>query len=39
MLLNPGRPFDYDGVTYRYPDIRLVYWAGGNVFPSSSGHQ
>ncbi len=32
MLLNPGRPFDYDGVTYTYPDVRLVYWAGGNIF-------
>lgn len=32
MLLNPGQPFDYDGVSYVYPDIRLVYWAGGNIF-------
>jgi biotin/methionine sulfoxide reductase len=32
MLLNPGAPFTYDGVTHRYPDIRLVWWAGGNPF-------
>ena len=32
MLLNPGAPFDYNGGSYRYPDIRLVYWAGGNPF-------
>lgn len=32
MLLNPGAPFDYDGRRLTYPDIRLVYWAGGNVF-------
>ena len=32
MLLNPGEPFDYNGQQRRYPDIRLVYWAGGNPF-------
>ncbi len=32
MLLSPGEPFQYNGVTYQYPDIRLVYWAGGNPF-------
>jgi biotin/methionine sulfoxide reductase len=32
MLLHPGEPFDYDGRRLRYPDIRLVYWAGGNPF-------
>ena len=32
MLLSPGEPFAYDGGTYTYPDIRLVYWAGGNPF-------
>lgn len=32
MLLHPGAEFDYDGATYRYPDIKLVYWAGGNPF-------
>jgi biotin/methionine sulfoxide reductase len=32
MLLNPEAPFDYDGRKLRYPDIRLVYWCGGNPF-------
>ena len=32
MLLNPGAPFDYNGKQLQYPDIRLVYWAGGNIF-------
>ena len=32
MLLNPGQPFDYDGKRLTYPDIRLVYWCGGNPF-------
>ncbi|MBC9208035.1 molybdopterin guanine dinucleotide-containing S/N-oxide reductase [Roseomonas aerophila] len=32
MLLNPGAPFDYDGQKLTYPDIKLVYWAGGNPF-------
>lgn len=32
MLLNPGETFDYDGQRLTYPDVRLVYWAGGNPF-------
>ena len=32
MLLSPGTPFDYNGTRQNYPDIRLVYWAGGNPF-------
>jgi biotin/methionine sulfoxide reductase len=32
MLLHPGEPFDYNGQSLAYPDIRLVYWAGGNPF-------
>jgi biotin/methionine sulfoxide reductase len=32
MLLNPGGTFVYNGQTRTYPDIRLVYWAGGNPF-------
>jgi biotin/methionine sulfoxide reductase len=31
-LLSPGQPYDYDGKSAVYPDIRLVYWAGGNPF-------
>lgn len=32
MLEQPGASFDYNGQRYTYPDIRLVYWAGGNPF-------
>ena len=32
MLLNPGTEYRYDGRTLTYPDVRLVYWAGGNPF-------
>jgi biotin/methionine sulfoxide reductase len=32
LLENPGGRFDYDGQSYEYPDIRLVWWAGGNPF-------
>ncbi|XDZ66325.1 molybdopterin guanine dinucleotide-containing S/N-oxide reductase [Alphaproteobacteria bacterium LSUCC0684] len=32
MLLNPGGAFQYNGQDLTYPDIRLVYWAGGNPF-------
>lgn len=29
MLLHPGEEYEFDGQHLRYPDIRLVYWAGG----------
>jgi len=32
MLLNPGQQISYNGRTITYPDIKLVYWAGGNPF-------
>jgi len=32
LLLNPGAPFQYDGQNLAYPDIKLVYWSGGNPF-------
>ena len=32
MLLNPGTEFNYNGHTLTYPDIDLIYWAGGNPF-------
>ncbi|MBO0677003.1 molybdopterin-dependent oxidoreductase [Mycolicibacterium sp. S2-37] len=32
MLLHPGEPFDYNGLRLTYPDIRCIYWAGGNPF-------
>ena len=31
-LLEPGATIDFNGRTLTYPDIRLVYWAGGNPF-------
>jgi biotin/methionine sulfoxide reductase len=31
-LLNPGAPYDFNGKRGTYPDIKLVYWAGGNPF-------
>jgi biotin/methionine sulfoxide reductase len=32
MLLHPGDSYDYDGQRRRYPDVKCVYWAGGNPF-------
>ncbi len=32
LLLRPGQEYDFDGRRLTYPDIRLVYWAGGNPF-------
>ena len=32
MLLDPGGTYDFNGERRRYPDTRLVYWAGGNPF-------
>jgi biotin/methionine sulfoxide reductase len=32
MLLRPGDQFDYDGERLTYPDVKLVYWCGGNPF-------
>lgn len=32
MLLNPGGTYDYNGQRRIFPDIRLVWWAGGNPF-------
>src|SRR6516165_10856017 len=31
-LLHPGEPYDFNGGKLAYPDIKLVYWAGGNPF-------
>ena len=31
-LLHPGERFRYNGGEYTYPNLRLVYWAGGNPF-------
>lgn len=32
MLLNPGGAYTYEGQDRRYPDTRLVWWAGGNPY-------
>ena len=32
MLLHPGEAFDFNGQRLHYPDVHLVYWAGGNPF-------
>jgi trimethylamine-N-oxide reductase (cytochrome c) len=32
MLLHPGTEVDYNGQKITYPDIKMIYWAGGNPF-------
>ena len=32
MLVHPGGAYQYNGMDRTYPDIRLVYWCGGNPF-------
>ena len=32
MLLNPGTKYDYDGEKRTYPNIKMIYWCGGNPF-------
>ena len=32
LLLNPGQTIQYDGQEIVFPDIKAVYWAGGNPF-------
>jgi len=32
MLLHPGASVDFNGRRITFPDIRLVYWCGGNPF-------
>jgi biotin/methionine sulfoxide reductase len=32
MLRNPGQPYDFNGRRDTFPDIRLIYWAGGNPY-------
>ena len=32
LLEGPGEGYHFDGTYDTYPDIKLVYWAGGNVF-------
>lgn len=30
MLEEPGKEIDFNGKKIKYPDIKLIYWAGGN---------
>ncbi|MEM6986588.1 MAG: molybdopterin-dependent oxidoreductase [Pseudomonadota bacterium] len=32
MLLNPGKQMAFNGQMLTFPDVRLVWWAGGNPF-------
>lgn len=32
MLLHPGQAYEFNGRESVYPDIKMVYWAGGNPF-------
>ena len=32
LLLSPGETIDFNGSRVTYPDIKLIYWAGGNPF-------
>jgi biotin/methionine sulfoxide reductase len=32
MLENPGGAYHYNGDARHYPDIKLIFWAGGNPF-------
>ncbi len=32
MLLHPGHPYQFNGREEQYPDIEMIYWAGGNPF-------
>ena len=32
MLLSPGTTIEFDGAPLTLPDIRLIYWCGGNPF-------
>lgn len=32
MLLHPGAAFEFNGQQLTYPDIRMIWWAGGNAF-------
>ncbi len=36
MLENPGGKFNFNGKEEEYPDVKMVYWVGGNPF---SHHQ
>jgi len=37
LLVHPGETFEYNGRTGIYPEIKLIYWAGGNPFHHHQG--
>ena len=39
MLLQPNEQYDFNGERRTYPDIRMVYWCGGNPFSPPSGFE
>lgn len=32
MLLHPGDAYPFNGQALHYPDVKFIYWAGGNPF-------
>jgi len=32
MLESPGAEFDFNGTRDKFPDVKMVYWVGGNPF-------
>lgn len=32
MLEKPGEDFDFNGTRSQFPDVKMVYWTGGNPF-------
>lgn len=32
MLLNPGKHYQYNGENRQFPDIKMMWWVGGNPF-------
>jgi biotin/methionine sulfoxide reductase len=32
LLLHPGETIDYNGQRITFPDIKMIYWCGGNPF-------
>ena len=30
--MKPGEEFDFNGTKAKYPDVKMIYWVGGNPF-------
>ncbi len=37
MIMNPGSDFNFNGKTQAYPEVKMVYWVGGNPFAHHPG--